>query len=504
MNVIEMKSISMFFGNNPVLRGVDLTLKGGSITALLGANGAGKSTLIKILSGAYPSYQGEVTFDGKLERIDSTSDAVALGVQTVHQRVSDSIVPGLTVAENLLFEKLARNKIPKSGSTKKLIPMAQLVSDALGLNWDSKFLKRDVYELGIADQQLLLLARALVEHPKLLILDEPTSSLSLSEVERLMGLIADMRDAGVAIMYVSHRLSEIDRLADELVVLRDGKIRGEQTKPFVWPAALEHMLGKEISAGSDETFGIRGKDSVLEASDLKLLSKSKSFDLGLRSGEVTGVIGLLGSGKTELAESLFGSKRAPGLKMTLKGRAFEPKHPSDSIRQGVYLVPEDRSSMSMFPGWSISKTVSLPFLGSISKGALLQPKIERTRAQEVIDNLVVVATDSDQEVDSLSGGNQQKVVVGRWLQEDPVLMMLDEPFRGVDIGARSVISKKIRELAAKNIGVLVLTSEVDELLGVADRIIVLVDGSPRLDAYADQTSQSEIVSKMSNVSEEDA
>jgi len=501
MNTIEMRSISMSFGQNAVLRGVDLKLTGGSITALLGANGAGKSTLIKILSGVYSGYQGELVVDGKFERINSTTDAVDLGIQTVHQRVSDAIVPGLTVAENLLFEKLAQNKISRAGSTNKLLPRAQAVADGLGLDWDTKFLKRDVYELGIADQQLLLLARALVENPKLLILDEPTSALSLAEVESLIKVIQGMKAAGVAILYVSHRLSEIDRLADELVVLRDGMIRGEQTKPFQWPEALEHMLGKEISAERSQHQSLRGKEVIFEAKNLQLLNKSKPFDLEIKSGEVTGVIGLLGSGKTELAESLFGSKRTSAQKMKLKGEAFEPKHPSDSIQKGVYLVPEDRSAMSMFPGWSITRTVTLPFLDITSKGLVLQPKVERNKAEAVIANLGVVCSGPDQEVDSLSGGNQQKVVVGRWLQGNPTLLILDEPFRGVDIGARRVISKKARELAGNSAGVLVLTSEVDELLEVADRIVVLVDGFPTLDSYADQTNQDEIVSKMSEVSE---
>lgn len=501
LSTVEMKSISMSFGQNAVLRGVDLKLTGGSITALLGANGAGKSTLIKILSGVYPGYQGELVIDGKTEVINSPADAVALGIQTVHQRVSDAIVPGLTVAENLLFEKLAQNKIARSGSTKNLLPRAKAVAEGLGLNWDSKFLKKDVFELGIADQQLLLLARALVENPRLLILDEPTSALSLAEVESLIAVIQKMKEAGVAILYVSHRLSEIDRLANELVVLRDGKIRGEQVTPFDWPQALEHMLGKDISLEQGESVCKRGKDVIFEAKDLKLLNKSEPFDLKIRAGEVTGVIGLLGSGKTELAESLFGSRKSAGQRMAFNGKRFEPKHPSDSIKIGVYLVPEDRSSMSMFPGWSITRTVTLPFLSATSKGITLQPKAERNRAEKVIKSLGVVTSGPDQEVDSLSGGNQQKVVVGRWLQGDPKLLILDEPFRGVDIGARRVISKKARELADKNAGVLVLTSEVDELLEVADRILVLVDGVPRLDAYVDQTSQDEIVSKMSQVSE---
>lgn len=496
---VEMNRITMAFGANPVLRGVDLTVKGGEVTALLGANGAGKSTLIKVLSGLYPNHGGQIIIDGNPVLLETPSDAKKLGIQTVHQRISEGVVPGLSVAENLLFEKIARNALGRVGSIRQIMPKALEVAESLKLGWSEKFLRKDVYELGIADQQMLILARALIEKPKLLILDEPTSALSAAEVDNLMDVIRGMRNDGVGILYVSHRLGEIDTIADKLVVLRDGVIRGEQDKPFEWNIALGQMLGEDTLQEIQSNIETRGDESILEINDLSLFQRSRPFSLNIRKGEVTGVIGLLGSGKTEIAESIFGAAKKRSGKMTFEGQAFRPRHPRDAIRMGVFMIPEDRASSSMFPNWSIAKTTSLPFLSQLSKGPNVGVGAEKRRASEIIQELQIVAESPDQEVDSLSGGNQQKVVVGGWLKGKPKLLILDEPFRGVDIGARRTISLQARELSKSGAGVLVLTSEVDELLEIADRVIVLVDGEPRLDKYLSETSREEIVYEMSEV-----
>ena len=498
-STVEMKQITMAFGANLVLRGVDLSVTGGEVTALLGANGAGKSTLIKVLSGIYSDHGGQVIIDGQQVELKTPAVAKKLGIQTVHQRINEGVVPGLSVAENLLFEKIAQNDMGRVGSISKIMPKAKEVAAALNLPWDERFMRKDVYELGIADQQLLILARALVENPKLLILDEPTSALSAAEVENLMSVIEGMRNSGVGILYVSHRLSEIDSIADNLVVLRDGVIRGEQSKPFEWPKALGQMLGEDAIQDMQANTEQRGEKDFLEIENLKLFNRSNPFDLKIRSGEVTGVIGLLGSGKTEIAESIFGAKKRQSGSMKIQGKQFRPKHPSDAIKQGVYMVPEDRASSSMFPEWSIARTASLPFLGQLSKGLQLGFQAEKNRAKEIIEELQVVATGPEQVVDALSGGNQQKIVVGRWLKGKPEMLILDEPFRGVDIGARRTISIKARNLAESGSAVMVLTSEVDELLEVADRVIVLVDGEPKMDTYLSETSREEIVGKMSEV-----
>jgi simple sugar transport system ATP-binding protein len=403
------------------------------------------------------------------------------------------------VAENLLFERIAAREKGTLGSVTKLLPMARSVAQALSLDWSDRFLRKDVYELDIADQQLLTLARAVVDEPSMLVLDEPTSALSALEVDRLMAVIRRLRDQGVGILYVSHRLSEVDAIADHLVVLRDGVIRGEHDKPFAWSEALTQMLGEETEEDIAANVEQRGTRESVSISGVKLFPRSEPFDLTLRNGEVTGVIGLLGSGKSELAEALYGTSKTKPEAMSMGGKKYAPTHPSKAIKRGVYLVPEDRATLSMFPDWSIARTVSLPFLKQVSRGMMLDFAREKDLAKDVIDELSVVAQGPDQPVDSLSGGNQQKVVVGRWLKGDPNLLILDEPFRGVDIGARRAISQKARALAAQGKAVLVLTSEVDELLEVADRVLVLVDGEPKLDTYLSETNREEVVNVMSEV-----
>lgn len=501
-NSVEMRDISMSFGTNQVLRGVNLTIESGKVTALLGANGAGKSTLIKILSGLYPNHGGTVTVNGDPAILSYPREAKRQGIQTVHQRIDEAVVPGLSVAENLLFEKISSRDSGRVGSLRSLLPEAREVAASLGLDWSNRFLRKDVYELDIADQQLLTLARAVHDKPKLLVLDEPTSALSTKEVDDLMAVIRQMRDSGVGILYVSHRLGEIDMIADELVVLRDGVIRGEQSKPFDWNEALTLMLGEETREDIEQKLDLRGGDEILHLSGVQLFPRSQKFDLGIRSGEVTGVIGLLGSGKTEIAETLYGARTNVADLMTLDGQEFRPRHPATAIKNGVYLVPEDRAKESMFSEWSIAKTVALPFLHLASRGLVVQPQREREMGQGVIDEFSVVAQSPDQPVDALSGGNQQKVIVGRWLQRDPRLLILDEPFRGVDIGARRTIALKASALAESGKAVIVLTSEVDELLEVADRVIVLVDGVPVLDTYLSETSREDIVQSMSQVGQE--
>jgi simple sugar transport system ATP-binding protein len=496
---VVMRDITMSFGENTVLRGVDLTINSGQVTALLGANGAGKSTLIKILSGVYTGHGGVVEIDGESQIIDSPMTARRIGLQTVHQRIDEGVIPGLSIAENLLFERIAQNEIRRVASLRSLIPKAREVADSLNLEWSDSYLRKDVFEIGVADKQLLILARALARRPRLLILDEPTSALSQSEVDRLFVVINDLRSSGIPVLYVSHRLGEIETLADRLVVLRDGRIRGEQDAPFDWTAALKDMLGEQTLVELESFEERHGTTTVLDLKEVQLFTRSAPFDLAIRGGEVTGVIGLLGSGKSELARGIFGADSFVRGSMTLGGKAFAPSGPADAIHNDVYLVPEDRAGESMLPGWSIARTASLPFLKSITSRGILNFGTEHRLGKDLIDEFSVVAGSAEQEVDSLSGGNQQKVVVGRWLHGTPRVLLLDEPFRGVDIGARRDISRKAREVAGTGVGVIVLTSDIDEVLEVADRIVVLVDGVPRLDTYSSQTNRDQIVARMSEV-----
>lgn len=496
---LRLEGLTKDFGSNRVLRGVTMELHAGRVTALLGANGAGKSTLIKILSGIYERQGGQVLVSGEPVDISTPMTAAQHGLQTVHQRIDDSIIPDLTVAENLIFEEIVRGGVPQVRTLRKLLPRAREIAQTLDLNWSDSFLLKDAFEIGIADGQLLLLARVLHHRPKVLVLDEPTSTLSAAEVDRLFALVRRLRQEGVAILYVTHRLSEVRALADDLVVLRDGRLQQEQSLPFDLTSAVEAMLGKSIQIQIDGLLEQRGTDTALELRGIPLLPRAAPIDLDLRYGEVTGVIGLIGAGKTELAQTIFGAIRLRDGTMALDGSDFTPRHTRDAVRRGIYLAPEDRAAQAMLPGWTLAATGSLPFLGRISRAAVINRRAERAMAADLIDSYGVVATGPDQEMDALSGGNQQKVVVARWLRQSPRVMLLDEPFRGVDLGARREIAQKAREQAAAGGCVVVLVSDVDELREVADRIVVLAEGQIYLDSYASEIDNATIIASMSEV-----
>jgi simple sugar transport system ATP-binding protein len=451
------------------------------------------------LSGVYSSFTGEIFIDGKAVTIDSPTTAKAAGIETVHQRIDEGVIPGLTVAENLLFERIVSGDISRTVSLKTIVNEAEKIASALDLKWSKSKLRNDVYELGIAEQQMLILARALSRSPKLLILDEPTSALSNAESQNLFKFIKNLESQGIAILYVSHKLSEIEQLAKKLVVIRDGKMRNEQNSPFSWDLALKEMLGQQELGQRNNFEYVQSNEVALKLDGVKLFKESSAFDLGINRKQVTGIIGLLGAGKTELAKVIYGADKLISGTMSFNGKNYKPSHPSDAVSNDIYLVPEDRAAESMIPNWTISHTATLPFMGEFSVKGMIKKVSESLRGKQLVDDLKVVTTSHEAVVDSLSGGNQQKVVVGRWLQSKPKMMILDEPFRGVDIGARRDISKRVRDLAATDVAVLVLASDVDEILDVADRIIVLVEGKVVMDVNAGETSKEKIVNKMSEV-----
>lgn len=496
---LQLVDLTKNFGANRVLKGVDLELQNGRVTALLGANGAGKSTLIKVLAGVHDQTAGSVLVDGDPVDYDTPMAAVRLGIRTVHQRIDDAIIPGLSVAENLLFEEIALGQTARVTSLRSLLPRAREIAATLDLDWDDAFLRRDVYELGIADCQMLLLARALATTPKVLVLDEPTSTLSQSEAERLFAIVKKLRDSGVAILYVSHRLSEINSLADDLAVLRDGRIVNAQRAPFDLGAAVTAMLGEGVLADAAELEELHGTETTLSVHGHRIFDHSPPIDLDFAAGEVTGIVGLIGAGKTELAETVFGSRKLKSGTMQLNGAPYAPSSPKAAIGHGVHLVPEDRAAQGMLPGWSVARTLSLPFLKDFVTGAVLGTSKERSRAEEAITQFSVVTTGPEQSVDALSGGNQQKVMVARWMQRPPRVLLLDEPFRGVDIGARRVIAQRAREQAADGTAVVMISSDVDEIREIADRIVVMVEGRVTLDARASAISNEHIVQSMTEV-----
>lgn len=493
--VVRLSGVGVRFGTHQVLRDVSLALHAGSITALLGTNGAGKSTLIGAVSGANAGYTGDIAVGGTTLRVSSPARARRAGVETVHQRIADGIVPGLSVADNLALTDLATggHRLVRRVASERV---ARAALERLGLAWSDEVLRADAARLGTSDAQLLVLARALRSTPRLLILDEPTSALTAAEADRLFAVLRVLRDEGLSILFVSHRFGEIERLADRIVVLRDGRLELDAGRPFDWHAALEAMLGVPTELQQHVTDPLPAGAEVLAVEGAALLPGSEPLGLTVAAGQVTGILGLLGAGKTELAELVAGVRPAGDARLRLDGKSFRPVSPADAQAAGVVLVPEDRQRQGIQPGWSIAHTVGLPVLRQLSRWGVMSPARERTAAAGVIEAYGVVAPSPETAVDDLSGGNQQKVVVGRWLRTDPRLALLDEPFRGVDIGARRRIGDAARERAARGAAVVVLSSDVDEILDVADRIIVLVSGRIVLDTPAGVLDRARIVAAL--------
>lgn len=491
---ISMRGLSVSFGANMVLRGIDLDIAAGEITALLGANGAGKSTMIKALSGANPHYDGHISIDGVERELSSPTIARSLGISTVHQKVADGVVKGLSVAENVTLDALADIRHHPLRDSAGDVEAARAALDRLHLSWPERFLRTDIRRLNISDAQLVTIARALRGEPKVLILDEPTSALTQSETARLFAVLHSLRDSGLALVYVSHRFGEIEELADRVVVLRDGRLQLDERKPFDWPAILTAMLGKQAELRQRSSAVRHGGAIVAKVQSARLLLESPPIDLDIRGGEILGVLGLIGAGKTELAETLAGVRRSPGAMMTMGGEPYRPSNPGDALARGVALVPEDRQAQSVLPGWSLGGNVTLPFLRRLSRWGVRNSRRETELARDAINALSIVATGPEQSIDDLSGGNQQKAVVARWLAAQPQLFILDEPFRGVDIGARRDIGRKLGDLVASGPAAIVLAGDVDEILDVADRVVVLVAGRITLDAYVDEVDEHSIVS----------
>ena len=466
--VFRIAGLRKSFGPNQVLGGVSLDLHAGHVTVLMGANGAGKSTLVKIVSGVYRLDAGSITLDGKDFAPATPADAIRSGVVTVHQNINDGVVAALDVATNLTLDRLSGKGAPMLLNPRRVRREAQAVADRLGLTLD---MNARISDLSLADRQMVAIARAMAHEPKVLILDEPTSSLSSSEANRLFALIDRLRARGVAILYISHRMSDIRRLADRIVSLRDGTITGVfETKPLDYDGAVNAMLGQKIHLSQ---VAVRdGADAILEIDGLKIAEGAQPFSLRLNDGEIVAITGLVGVGKTALAETLFGVRRPLAGTMRLKGAAYAPASTAQAIEAGVYLVAKDRADNGIVPGFNVYENMSLPFLKRISNFGVSRRRAERAAARAQIGHLGIVCRSEKDEMATLSGGNQQKVMVARWMSERASVFILDEPFQGVDIAARRDIAAKLRASAAGR-ATLIFVTELDEALETADRILVM-------------------------------
>jgi simple sugar transport system ATP-binding protein len=466
--MFRIADVCKSFGPIPVLRGVDIDLRAGAITVLMGANGAGKSTLVRILSGVNKCDAGTITLDGRAFNPGSPAEAIRAGVVTVHQSINDGVVADLDVATNLTLDRLSGRGARWYFNRGRVRREAAAVAAQMDLTLD---LSARVSDLTLADRQMVAIARAMAHEPQVLILDEPTSSLSSSEADRLFNLLDRLRARGVAILYISHRMSDIRRLADSIVVLRDGRITGRFEGPELeYEAAVNAMLGQKVVAGAMSVR--RGGAPVFEALGLKLRQASRPFDFELADGEIVAVTGLVGVGKTELAEMLFGVCRPVAGAMALDGTDYRPSSTRQAIARGVFLVAKDRADNGVIPDFNIAENISAPFLARLSHFGVVRRGQELLKARGQIKALGVVCRSECDDMQTLSGGNQQKVMIGRWLSEPSRVLILDEPFQGVDIAARRDIGAQLRA-SARGRATIVFLTELDEVFEIADRILVM-------------------------------
>ena len=467
-----LSGISKRFGSTVALDHVDLSIEAGSVVALMGANGAGKSTLVKILAGVHASDTGTIELDGRRVAPTSPHDAKALGIVTVHQTIVDTGVASLSVADNLLLDAYCVRGTRTIRSRKLDDAQAAERAARIGLEVD---LREPLGRLTIAEQQRVAIARALASDPAVVIFDEPTASLSNDEAQHLFALIDRLRARGTAILYISHRTADIERLADRVVVLRDGRVAGQYARPVDLGQAIETMIGRDLRTASTTRVSAPGR-TVLELAGVKLKASGAPIDLSFATGEVVAVTGAVGAGKTTLAEAIFGVRPPAAGSMRLDGQAWKPRSPGAAIDGGVFLAGEDRWRTSLFPRSvpfaTIAGTISFPFLRRWFAAGPLHGDREQAVARRAIERFGIKCRDGRDRLEALSGGNQQKVVIARWHAAPARVLLLDEPFQGVDVGARDDIIRAIREDASDR-ATIVFVSDFEEALEVADRLFVL-------------------------------
>ena len=467
--LLEMEGISKQFDGVQALREASFSVVAGEVRALLGENGAGKSTLIKIVCGALQRDAGTIRWGGQPVEIHKPADATAVGIRVIHQHLST--IDHLSVRENLTLGT-ERSKIPGFIDRRESRQRASRALAQLGADLD---LDRSVSSLRIAEKQLVEIARAITLDARLLIMDEPTASLGDREADALFEVIGTLRQKGVAVIYISHRLEEVLRLADRITVLRDGQTVGTVDAADTDREQLvQMMVGRPPSHASRAP--VEFGRTILEVDDLCTDTGLSDVSLELRAGEILGVYGLLGSGRTELARALCGADRTRSGVVRIDGQAVELHSPRDGRRAGVGLVPEDRTAQALFAQSSVRENVTSASEDLISRWGWLRSSVERDLVQGVVDDLRVRTPSIEQRVAYLSGGNQQKVVLGRWLVRSPHILILDDPTVGVDVGAKDEIYRIIGDMTSTGTGVLFISSDLPELLALADRMIVLHAG----------------------------
>jgi L-arabinose transport system ATP-binding protein len=469
--LLTLRNVSKRFGVVQALAGVDLDVRAGEVLALVGENGAGKSTMMRIVEGVVPPDSGTLAFDGFVRNLRHASDAHALGVRVIHQE--PDIAPDLSVAENLFIGDLRRT-MGVFLDQRDLLRRTLALFDQFGLR-DSLSPGMRAGDLGAAQRQLVEIMRALRAGVRLLALDEPTSSLTEDETRRLFAIVRQLKASGVAVVYISHRMHEIRELADRIAILRDGRmVTIRAAADLDETAVLSHMVGRPINNLFDRAK--REPGPTVLTLDGVTTHRICDVSFTIKAGEVVGMAGLIGAGRSETAAAIFGADRIVSGRISLSGLPLRLRNPADAIAAGIGFAPEERKAQALFLLASVETNITLCVPDLISRAGFLRAGAAHRIAREQADNLRIKTPSLDQLVAKLSGGNQQKVVLGRWLARQLKLLILDEPTRGIDVGAKAEIYALIRHLADNGLAILVISSEMPELIGLSDRIIVMASG----------------------------
>ena len=468
--LVELVGIDKRFAGIHALSGVDLTIRPGEVHSMVGENGAGKSTLMRVLGGEHRPDAGEIRIDGKAVRLSGPVDAIARGISVIHQEMA--LAPDLTVAENIFLGEL-----PARIGWGALNAKARDLIGQLGFDISPR---RTVSELSVAHQQVVEIAKALSRKARVLVFDEPTAVLSMGDAQRLLDIIRGLRSSGVGLVYISHRLDEIYAISDRITVLKDGR-KVDTVTPRAVPVdgLIRMMVGRPLN----QLFGVKPErcvgEEILKVDRLTLPNGISDVSFTLRRGEVVGLGGLVGSGRTEVARAIFGADPIASGTLTLHGRPYRPSAPKSGVKGGIALVPEDRKGQGVVLDMAIAKNATMARTGPVTRAGFFSRGAERRTVQRLIDDLHIKLGTMMDPVSSLSGGNQQKVVLAKWFHAGGEVVILDEPTRGVDVGAKTEIYSLIHRMASEGKAVLVISSEHAELFGLCDRVLVMGEGRLR-------------------------
>jgi ABC-type sugar transport system ATPase subunit len=469
--LFELAEVSKSFPGVRALDGVSFDLRPGEVHALLGENGAGKSTLVKIMSGVYRPDRGTIRIDGREVTISDPTQAQALGIVPVHQELH--LEPYLTVAENIFLGRQPKGRfgLIDHGRMRR---DAQAIIDGLGVSLDPSM---KVQSLSVAQRQVIAIARAASTTARIVIFDEPTSSLTERETSLLFELIERLKAKGLGIIYISHRMEEIFRLCDRVTVFRDGRLVGSK---LVADTDLRELIAMMVGRDISDLFRketARIGDVVLDVKGLGKRGLLRDISLTVRSGEIVGIAGLVGAGRTELARAIFGDLSYDAGEIRIGGEMLRPGHsPSRAIAAGIGLVPEDRKEQGLVTGLPVRKNISMALLGPLSRFGVLSFRRERKLAETYVARLAIKTPTVDQKATFLSGGNQQRVVIAKWLATNPRLLIVDEPTRGVDVGAKAEIHALLCDLARQGMAIMMISSDLPEILAMSDRVAVMHQG----------------------------